>query len=88
MKVILLKDVKGVGKMWEEKQVSDGYAGNFLLPRQLAVVADATGIRKAEQMKAQQEKKHSQEEKRLEGKALEREKKHQELETFKQSQRK
>ena len=37
MKVILLQDVKNVGKKGEEKVVNDGYATNFLLPRRLAV---------------------------------------------------
>lgn len=37
MKVILLQDVKKVGKKGEEINVSDGYANNFLLPRKLAV---------------------------------------------------
>lgn len=37
MKVILLQDVKGVGKKSQIVDVSDGYALNFLLPRRLAV---------------------------------------------------
>ena len=37
MKVILLQDVKNVGKKGEEKVVNDGYATNFLLPRRLVV---------------------------------------------------
>lgn len=41
MKVVLLADVKGQGKKNDVIEVSDGYARNFLLPRKLAVVADA-----------------------------------------------
>ncbi|MGL5152104.1 MAG: 50S ribosomal protein L9 [Clostridium sp.] len=39
MKVILLKDVKGLGKKGEVVNSSDGYANNFLFPRKLAQVA-------------------------------------------------
>jgi len=39
MKVILQADVKGHGKKGELKEVSDGYARNFLLPRKLAAAA-------------------------------------------------
>lgn len=37
MEVILLKDVKGIGKKGETKTVADGYAQNFLIPRKLVV---------------------------------------------------
>ena len=61
MKVILLKDVKGTGKKGEVKEVSDGYARNFLLPKKMAVVADNTAVKelneknKAAENKAQKE---------------------------------
>lgn len=38
MRVILLQDVKNVGKKGEIIEVSDGYANNFLIPRRLAVI--------------------------------------------------
>ena len=41
MKVVLLADVKGQGKKNDVINVSDGYARNFLLPRKLAIEADA-----------------------------------------------
>ena len=44
MKVILNKDVKDLGKKGELVNVSDGYAKNFLIPRKLAVIADATAM--------------------------------------------
>ena len=44
MKVILKQDVKGIGKKDEIHEVSDGYARNFLLPRKLAAVADASAL--------------------------------------------
>ncbi|PIT92949.1 MAG: 50S ribosomal protein L9 [Candidatus Harrisonbacteria bacterium CG10_big_fil_rev_8_21_14_0_10_38_8] len=40
MKVFLLQDIKGVGRKNEIKNVSDGYARNFLFPKKLAKVAD------------------------------------------------
>ena len=42
MKVILTQDVKGQGKKGQTINVSDGYARNFLLPRALAVEANAS----------------------------------------------
>lgn len=44
MKVILLADVKGKGKKGELCNVSDGYARNFLFPKNLAVVADSAAM--------------------------------------------
>ncbi|MBE6666941.1 MAG: 50S ribosomal protein L9 [Ruminococcaceae bacterium] len=44
MKVILLADVKGQGKKDQVINVSDGYARNFLLPKKLAVEADAKAL--------------------------------------------
>ena len=41
MKVLLKVDVKGQGKAGQVVNVSDGYARNFLFPRQLAVPADS-----------------------------------------------
>jgi large subunit ribosomal protein L9 len=39
MKIVLLEDVAGTGKAGEIKEVSKGYAKNFLLPRKLALIA-------------------------------------------------
>lgn len=44
MKVILLQNVSGTGQANEIKEVSNGYAGNFLLPRKLAMVATAQAL--------------------------------------------
>jgi large subunit ribosomal protein L9 len=44
MKVIFQADVKGQGKRGELKEVSDGYARNFLLPKKLAVEASSTNV--------------------------------------------
>lgn len=52
MKVILLKDVRDLGKAWEIKDVSDGYARNFLFPKKLAQIATPDLIKKAEAQKA------------------------------------
>ena len=47
MKVILKQDVKSIGKKDEIHEVSDGYARNYLLPRGLAAVADASALNQA-----------------------------------------
>lgn len=44
MKVILLQDVKSLGKKGELVEASDGYARNFLLPRKLAKEANAQAM--------------------------------------------
>jgi large subunit ribosomal protein L9 len=48
MKVVLLEDLPGRGKAGEIKEVSKGYARNFLLPRGLALVATPTVIKQVE----------------------------------------
>ena len=87
MKIILLKDVKGVGKIYEEKNVSDGYATNFLLPKGLALVADKAGIAKVKDLKAQSDAKREAEEKIINEKQALRDAKHRELEKFRESQK-
>jgi large subunit ribosomal protein L9 len=44
MKVIFLQDVPRVGKRHDVKEISDGYASNFLFPHRLAVPATAAAI--------------------------------------------
>jgi len=47
MKIILKQDVPKIGKKFETKNVSDGYALNFLIPKGLAEVATTVSIKKA-----------------------------------------
>jgi large subunit ribosomal protein L9 len=48
MKVVLLEDIPGKGRAGEIREVSKGYAKNFLLPRGLALIATATVMRQVE----------------------------------------
>lgn len=61
MIVILLKDVKGVGKSGDVVKVSDGYARNMLIPKGIASEATEGNVRNLEKQKAikeeQQQKK-------------------------------
>lgn len=52
MKVILLADIKGVGKKDDIINVSDGYARNFLFPRKAAVEATAGAAKEVERKRA------------------------------------
>jgi large subunit ribosomal protein L9 len=51
MKVVLLQDVKGLGKKEQLVNVSDGYARNYLFPRKLAAEATPGKIKELEQKK-------------------------------------
>ncbi|HAA56327.1 MAG TPA: 50S ribosomal protein L9 [Myxococcales bacterium] len=53
MKVILKEEIKGFGKPGEIVKVADGYARNFLLPRDLAAVATEKNVRRLEHEKRQ-----------------------------------
>jgi large subunit ribosomal protein L9 len=55
MKVILKRDVKGLGREGDLKEVKDGYARNFLLPTAAAVVADKGAIANWERHRDQRE---------------------------------
>jgi len=57
MKVILQQDVKGKGKKGELVNVSDGYARNYLLPRNLAVPATTENLTVMKQQEKAREKK-------------------------------
>lgn len=50
--LILLEDVKGLGEMGEKVSVKDGYARNFLVPQQKAMVATPAALRQLEAKRA------------------------------------
>lgn len=54
MKVYLKRDVPGLGKANEVKEVADGYARNYLLPRNLAAPATQGLVHKSKEKKVKQ----------------------------------
>ncbi len=56
MKVILLQDVKALGKKGELVETSDGYARNFLIPKKMAVEATAQRLNEYKNQKAKEER--------------------------------
>lgn len=56
MKVILLQDVKSLGKKGDEVNVNDGYARNFILPKKLGVEATGANQNDLKLQKANAEK--------------------------------
>lgn len=61
MKVIFLKDVKGQGKKGEVKEVSEGYAVNFLIKNGHAAPASDSNIKVLDQQKQSEQKKKDRE---------------------------
>ena len=56
MQVILLEDVKALGKKGEIVKVSDGYATNFVLPKKLGVLATAANLNELKVQKKREDK--------------------------------
>ncbi len=57
MKVILLDDVSKLGRRGDVRDVSDGYARNFLIPKKLALSATQGNLQNLDHIKKQQEAK-------------------------------
>ncbi len=62
MKVILIKDVKKLGTTGEIKEVSAGYARNYLIPQGLALEATHTRLKETEEKDLKQQKQKEKEE--------------------------
>jgi large subunit ribosomal protein L9 len=56
MKVIFLEEVRNVAKKFDVKDVSDGYARNFLFPNKLAEPATQSALKKLDVLKAEHDK--------------------------------
>ena len=56
MKIILIQDVKTLGKKGDTVNVNDGYARNFILPKKLGIEATAKNINDLKLQKANEEK--------------------------------
>jgi large subunit ribosomal protein L9 len=56
MKIILQEDVRNIGKKFDVKDVSDGYARNFLFPNKLAEPATPGALKKLDALKAEHDK--------------------------------
>ena len=54
MKVILLEDIKNLGKKFEIKKVKDGFGRNFLFPKGMAILANKKNISKIDKLKEQE----------------------------------
>ena len=66
MKVVLKNDIKNLGKSGDIKEVADGYALNFLIPRGLVETATGGAVKKAEMAKEKKEEKEAEKIKNIE----------------------
>jgi large subunit ribosomal protein L9 len=74
MKVILRKDVETLGKIGEVITVKDGYARNYLIPRNIAYLATASNVKALEEEKKQESRRLEKDKKSSEALAAELEK--------------
>ncbi len=70
MKVIMLKDVKNIGKRDDIVNVSDGYARNFLFPQKLAMEAKPGAMKEVERKRAAEAAREAERRAEAEGKAM------------------
>lgn len=59
MKVIFLQNIKGVAQIGDIKNVNDGYARNFLFPKNFAKPATTETIKQAETLKSKRDKEYA-----------------------------
>ncbi|TSC58123.1 MAG: large subunit ribosomal protein L9 [Parcubacteria group bacterium Greene0416_79] len=55
MKIVLLQDIAGIGKKHDVKNVADGYAQNFLIPRNMAMLGTPEACARADCARAKEE---------------------------------
>lgn len=65
MKVLLLKDVTGIGRSGDIKEVSDGHARNFLIPRRLAQPATSNVVAQVSKEKREHDEKLARDKQKL-----------------------
>ncbi|HTL39598.1 MAG TPA: 50S ribosomal protein L9 [Methylomirabilota bacterium] len=66
MKVLLTKDVSGLGRAGDVKEVSDGHARNFLIPRHLALPATSAVLQKVQKEEAEHQAKLKRQQEQIE----------------------
>lgn len=67
MKVLLTQEVEGLGQAGQIKEVAEGYARNFLLPRNLAVAASSGAVKEQQQRQAAEDKRQAKADQELRG---------------------
>lgn len=66
MKIILIENIKGLGQIGDIKEVKNGYARNFLIPKKFAILATEKNLKKLEEIKREKELKTIEEAKKME----------------------
>ena len=55
MRIILLQNIKGVGQIGDIKDVRDGFGRNFLLPKEMAILATPENLKRVDELKKKRE---------------------------------